>query len=258
MAIVGREAPAEIVLANPEVSARHAEARILPDGRCELIDLSSTNGTFVNDCRIERCFISAHDRVRFGSAEVSGAALISATRQTANSAAASLAPVRAPGDVGSRTVQPRIAGPDYIPEVSPQAPVPAALPHQPPVQEVRRPVPVVQDRESSTAKSGRRREHEAGLGTELAVALAMQKSFTGKAFLTWFLYWILWFPGMIMNLVFLSEARRVARITGESPSGTGCLWLLIWTHLLFPLALLAFGLLFGLAVLDSFFNALFR
>ena len=50
---VGRE-NAGLLLAHPEVSRRHAELSLLPDGRFRVTDLGSTNGTVVNDEALER------------------------------------------------------------------------------------------------------------------------------------------------------------------------------------------------------------
>jgi hypothetical protein len=58
-------------------------------------------------------------------------------------------------------------------------------------------------------------------------ALAEDRSFTGSAVLVFVLYWLLWLPGLVTNIMYLNEARRVKRITGRSPSGMGCLWVLL-------------------------------
>jgi len=270
MAIVGRESPADIILGKPEVSARHAEARILPDGSCELVDLRSTNGTFVNDRQVERCIVREQDRVRFATAEVAGSALIAAVRQVQGYASSGTVPtqVKAPpvGVSKEHLLRSSPEVPSLARSVFPEAEIssPAATERKPrraqpaPPAEAEVLPPTARAEKPEAPPARREVAREAGLGTEVAVALAMQKSFTGKAFLTWFLYWLLWFPGMIMNLVFLSEARRVTRLTGESPPGTGCLWLLIWTHLILPLLLVFVGVTMGLAVISSFFNAIFR
>jgi hypothetical protein len=65
-AVIGREGT-DIVLQDPEVSRRHAAIRV--DGaRVGIEDLGSTNGTFVNDERIEGLRVLADgDTVRFGN-----------------------------------------------------------------------------------------------------------------------------------------------------------------------------------------------
>jgi len=62
---IGREAGNAIQLDDHEVSRRHAEVRLV-DGTFLLGDLKSSNGTFVNDERIERIELSRGDRIRIG------------------------------------------------------------------------------------------------------------------------------------------------------------------------------------------------
>jgi serine protease Do len=63
---IGREASVcEIVLDNPKVSRLHAEVVSL-DGRVLLIDRNSSNGTFVNDQKVERRFLRDGDIIYFG------------------------------------------------------------------------------------------------------------------------------------------------------------------------------------------------
>jgi predicted component of type VI protein secretion system len=66
--VVGREG-CEVVLADPEVSRRHAALRKTPGGAA-VEDLGSTNGTFVNGTRITGLVeLSDGDVVRFGNTE---------------------------------------------------------------------------------------------------------------------------------------------------------------------------------------------
>lgn len=63
---IGREsAICEIVLENPKVSRLHAEV-VSIDGKVLLIDRNSSNGTFVNDQRIDRRFLEDGDIIHFG------------------------------------------------------------------------------------------------------------------------------------------------------------------------------------------------
>jgi serine protease Do len=63
---IGREAKyCELVLSDPKVSRLHAEVVSL-DGKTMLIDHSSSNGTFVNDRRIERALLRDGDIIYFG------------------------------------------------------------------------------------------------------------------------------------------------------------------------------------------------
>lgn len=63
---IGRESSmCEIVFTNPKVSRLHAEIVVL-DGRVLLIDRNSSNGTFVNDRKIERHNLVDGDIIYFG------------------------------------------------------------------------------------------------------------------------------------------------------------------------------------------------
>jgi two-component system, NtrC family, sensor kinase len=62
---IGREAGNVVQLDDNEVSRRHAEIRRVGDAFV-LGDLKSSNGTFVNDARIERAELSGGDRLRIG------------------------------------------------------------------------------------------------------------------------------------------------------------------------------------------------
>src|SRR5262249_3599514 len=45
--LIGRDADCALVLTDPRVSGKHAQARMLPDGRAEITDLGSSNGILV-------------------------------------------------------------------------------------------------------------------------------------------------------------------------------------------------------------------
>lgn len=63
---IGREqATCEIVLEDPKVSRLHAEL-VAVDGRVVLIDRNSSNGTYVNDQKIERQILRDGDIIYFG------------------------------------------------------------------------------------------------------------------------------------------------------------------------------------------------
>lgn len=59
--------------------------------------------------------------------------------------------------------------------------------------------------------------------SEIEIAMARQRSFVGAAFAVFVLYWICYLPGLIFNLMWLSEAGRVRRVAGSAPAGLGCL-----------------------------------
>jgi serine protease Do len=63
---IGREsAICEIVLENPKISRLHAEV-VSVDGRVLLIDRNSSNGTYVNDQKIDKRYLEDGDIIHFG------------------------------------------------------------------------------------------------------------------------------------------------------------------------------------------------
>jgi two-component system cell cycle response regulator len=66
-AVIGRDSGCTIIDPDPSVSRRHAIVLLQSDGRFLLTDLGSTNGTFVNDARVESSILADGDHVRFGS-----------------------------------------------------------------------------------------------------------------------------------------------------------------------------------------------
>ena len=70
---IGRNSkkPIQIRIKHPTVSEEHALARV-SNSKIELIDLNSTNGTFVNNRRIQKSNFCKDDKVRFGKIEIEG------------------------------------------------------------------------------------------------------------------------------------------------------------------------------------------
>lgn len=64
--LVGRDPGAQLILTDDSVSRRHALVESTMNGDF-VVDLESTNGTWVNDVRINRQKLMAGDRVRFGN-----------------------------------------------------------------------------------------------------------------------------------------------------------------------------------------------
>lgn len=62
---VGRAEGCDLVVPDPGVSRQHVRVRRGPEGT-ELEDLGSTNGTYVNGLRVNRCRLRHRDRVRLG------------------------------------------------------------------------------------------------------------------------------------------------------------------------------------------------
>jgi len=63
---IGRQSDCTIVLADPNVSRRHAEIRPSGEGFV-VVDLGSTNGTKVNDAKVTEHHLRDGDEVRFGN-----------------------------------------------------------------------------------------------------------------------------------------------------------------------------------------------
>ena len=67
VAVLGRSRECDCVLADPNVSRRHAELRRNPTGDWEIVDLGSTNGIKVNDRRVDSTRLGPGDQVQIGT-----------------------------------------------------------------------------------------------------------------------------------------------------------------------------------------------
>ena len=67
---LGRAARADFVVDAPLVSRFHCRFTASHEGGLLLEDLQSTNGTLVNDKRVERVVLTQGDRVRIGRVEL--------------------------------------------------------------------------------------------------------------------------------------------------------------------------------------------
>ncbi|HEY5921653.1 MAG TPA: sigma 54-interacting transcriptional regulator [Kofleriaceae bacterium] len=67
--VVGAHASCDLVLADPQVSRKHAELAITPDG-IRLKDLGSTNGTWYQGTRVTEVVVPAGATVKFGGTPV--------------------------------------------------------------------------------------------------------------------------------------------------------------------------------------------
>jgi pSer/pThr/pTyr-binding forkhead associated (FHA) protein len=63
---IGRGSDADVVVADPLVSRRHARLAQRA-GRLVLTDLGSTNGTRVNDGVVKEAVVAAGDRIQLGA-----------------------------------------------------------------------------------------------------------------------------------------------------------------------------------------------
>jgi ABC transport system ATP-binding/permease protein len=67
---LGRATRSDFMVDAPLVSRFHCRFTVSDTGVLEVEDLESTNGTFVNDTRIERSKLSAGDRIKVGRVEL--------------------------------------------------------------------------------------------------------------------------------------------------------------------------------------------
>lgn len=67
--VMGTAADCDIVITDPYLSNQHATVRY-EDGEFVLVDLDSTNGTYVNDKRISRMELIDNDKIRLGRTEM--------------------------------------------------------------------------------------------------------------------------------------------------------------------------------------------
>jgi pSer/pThr/pTyr-binding forkhead associated (FHA) protein len=67
---LGRTRTADFIVDAPLLSRVHCRFEVSDDDRLMVIDLDSTNGTFVNDRRVERAVLAAGDRLRLGRLEL--------------------------------------------------------------------------------------------------------------------------------------------------------------------------------------------
>lgn len=59
--------------------------------------------------------------------------------------------------------------------------------------------------------------------------LARLKNFIGEAVLVFFLYLFFYAPGLVVNILYFMESKRIEKIAGQKPPGQGCLLvLLVW------------------------------
>ncbi len=68
--VLGRAPDCDVVVAFPQVSARHARVTPLPDGSYRVEDLGSSNGTFVNGVAIKSATLSAQGSLSLGSCPI--------------------------------------------------------------------------------------------------------------------------------------------------------------------------------------------
>ena len=88
---------------------------------------------------------------------------------------------------------------------------------------------------------------------DMVRAIAATRSFYGPAILTLVLYWFtFWIGGVIANIIYLNSANNTQKLSGVSPEGKGCLWVLLITHVFLPWVLIC--LFVALSMLMSISN----
>jgi|GEM_PF-2744021 len=89
-----------------------------------------------------------------------------------------------------------------------------------------------------------------GLGKEIAAGIEAGKSYVGKAWWTLLWYYLgLFIVGFIMNLSYLSQAKRTQEVVGQAPPGKGCLNFLFFVHVIIPILYL---ILWGIVGINIF------
>jgi S1-C subfamily serine protease len=129
---IGREAGADLVLADGKASRRHAALRVLPDGRATLYDLGSSNGTYVNGQRVQSVLLQGGEQIQIGDTV--------------------LVPVGAPQPTSPQvvpeaavpTAKQAAPPPQAVPPPQPTPPTQPIIPATPPPPVVQQPAPVVQ------------------------------------------------------------------------------------------------------------------
>jgi pSer/pThr/pTyr-binding forkhead associated (FHA) protein len=67
---IGRSTTADFIVDAGMVSRFHCRVTVSAGGQIDLEDLDSTNGTFVNDTRVQHSPLAAGDRIRVGRVEL--------------------------------------------------------------------------------------------------------------------------------------------------------------------------------------------
>ncbi|MES2572283.1 MAG: FHA domain-containing protein, partial [Verrucomicrobiota bacterium] len=64
--VIGRDPTADVVLSDPAISRRHAKVGPKPGGGCQVADLNSSAGSFVNGHRFDQHELTVGDRLQIG------------------------------------------------------------------------------------------------------------------------------------------------------------------------------------------------
>jgi hypothetical protein len=124
--VIGSAPGSDILVNDPTVSRRHAVLRKIA-GRCEVADLGSTNGTFVNGRKVTGASALAdHDVVRLGDVKLTFVRSSSGSRFNGKRLAYIALSLVAIGGIGFAATSYFAEKPDVASEESPKPPVGAA------------------------------------------------------------------------------------------------------------------------------------
>lgn len=80
-------------------------------------------------------------------------------------------------------------------------------------------------------------------------AVARSKSYVSASIIIFFLYGLLWLPGLIANWMYLQDAHKMERLAGEPLPGVGCLTIMFWSNVMLTvLAIIAGCVVLALSV----------
>ena len=257
--MIGREQPADILIPKAQVSATHARARNISPGMVEIEDLNSSNGTFINGSRVQfPTQTRSEDQVCLGSYQLhppllQGLFFITTAEQepfpgSSQSQSGPHQPFSMSDDqIYSPSVSPFIQD-DYSSQSNFDETAGWVEPDQ--QQVVLPPVKVEPPAPQITVKP------EDQITNAAVRAMHETKSYVGSAVIAWLLYWFgFYIVGLILNFIYLSQAKQTQKIIGRSPSGHGCLIILLITHFILPLIGLIFVIITGGAILSSLMDS---
>jgi hypothetical protein len=77
------------------------------------------------------------------------------------------------------------------------------------------------------------------------------KNYTLHAIIALVLYWFMWVPGLVVNIMFLNQANRERDTLGKDPQGKGCLVALLWVFGILPVVIIVLLLVIGIMVAEE-------
>jgi S1-C subfamily serine protease len=127
---IGREAGADFVIKDGKASRRHAAIRPMPDGRATLVDLGSSNGTFVNGQQIQSQVLNGNEQIQIGDTVL--VPVVGSPAAAGAGGATSIGTVPPAGAQPPTQAQPPVGAPGAAPPTGQQAAVPTGQQATPP------------------------------------------------------------------------------------------------------------------------------